>query len=358
MIVAGIPAYNEEKTIAEVILLTQKYVDKIIVCDDGSKDLTAEIAQKLGAIIVQHKRNLGYGAAIQSLFEKAETINADVMLTLDADGQHNPEDIPKLLKPIQAYEADIVIGSRFLEESKSQVPRYRRLGIKLITKMSNGTVKNKISDAQSGFRAYNKRAIENLYLQEKGMGISAEILLKAGEQNLRVAEVPIGVKYKGVETSTHNPLRHGLNVITAILRLILYEKPLKFLGIPGAILFSSGIMIGIFFYYDYYFASPPHFIPIVFFLSIALILIGYLALFTAACARAQKPLLYLGIPSGLSFLVGILFGLWMLQIYITENRIITSIAVASIALILMGTFLGSMAITIIREKSQREKNKN
>jgi len=265
VIVAGIPAYNEEKTIAKVILLAQRHVDKVIVCDDGSTDLTADIAQKMDAVVIQHSKNLGYGAAIQSLFDRARTLEADVMLTLDADGQHNPGDIPKLLKTIQNNEADIVIGSRFLEGTNNEIPRYRRVGIKLITKMSNGTLEGKISDAQSGFRAYNKKAIQTLKLQENGMGISAEILLKAGEQKFKVKEVHIGVSYKGIETSTHNPLRHGLNVIVAILRLILYRKPLYFLGIPGTIFFLAGVVMAIIFYYNYYLIWPPHFIPIVFF---------------------------------------------------------------------------------------------
>jgi len=358
VIVAGIPAYNEEKTIAKVILLAQSHVDKIIVCDDGSTDLTADIARKMGAVVIQHSKNLGYGAAIQSLFDKARILEADIMLTLDADGQHSPEDIPKLLKPVQNNEADIVIGSRFLEGTNKEIPRYRRVGIKLITKMSNGTLEGKISDAQSGFRAYNRKAVQNLKLQENGMGISAEILVKAGRQKLKVTEVPIGISYKGIQTSTHNPLRHGWNVIAAILRVILYKKPLEFLGIPGTILFLAGVMMGTIFYYNYYLISPPRFIPIVFFSSIAFILAGTLFIFIAACAHARKPLLYLGIPGSVSFLIGFWFGTWMLQIYVTEHRIETNIAVASLAFILIGLFTISRLADIIREQRRLENKKH
>lgn len=354
MIVAGIPAYDEEKTIATVVLLAQKHVDKIIVCDDGSSDLTGEIARGLGATVIQHDRNLGYGAAIKSLFEEARAMGADVMVTLDADGQHSPEDIPKLLKPIQNNEADIVIGSRLLGGGGKGMPRYRRIGIKLITKMSNGAVKGKISDAQSGLRAYNKRAVQSLRLQEDGMGVSAEILMKAGGQNLKVREVSIGANYKGVDTSTHNPLRHGIAVIAAILRVIFYERPLRFLGIPGATLFLLGMMLGLIFFYNHYLASPPQFIPIIFHASVALILVGYLAVFTAACARAQKPLLYLGVPAAVALSIGFVFGFWGLQIYVTEQKMPTNMAVASIALILIGLFTVSMAITVVREG--RKKN--
>jgi glycosyltransferase involved in cell wall biosynthesis len=355
VIVAGIPAYNEEKTIAEVVLLAQRYVDKVIVCDDGSTDLTAEMAQGSGAVMIRHERNLGYGAAIKSLFEKAQALDADVMLTLDADGQHNPADIPRLLKPIEDNKADIVIGSRLLKGAGKEIPRYRRIGIKLLTKLSNGTVKGKISDAQSGFRAYNRNALQSLKLQENGMGVSAEILMKAGEQNLKVAETSIGVKYKGIKTSTQNPLRHGMNVVAAIFRVIVYERPLDFLGIPGTVLFLAGVFLSIIFHYEYYMIYPSIFIPIVFFSSIALILVGVLLIFTAAVARAQKPLLYLGIPGVVSFSVGFLFGFWMLQIYVAEHRIATNIATASIALILIGMFTVSTAITIIRERGLQEK---
>lgn len=354
MIVAGIPAYNEEKTIAKVILLAQKHVDRVIVCDDGSTDLTAEMAQRLDSVVIRHEKNSGYGAALQSLFEKARTLGADVMVTLDADGQHNPEDLPKLVRPILDNEADIVIGSRFLEGTGGSIPRYRRIGIKLITKLSNGTLKSKISDAQSGFRAYSKRAIRGLRLQENGMGVSAEILMKAGQQDLRVVEVSIGVNYKGIRTSTHNPLRHGLNVMAAIFRLIVYERPLDFLGIPGTILFLAGVVMAILFHYQYYMVSPPIFVPTIFFSSIGLVLIGTLAIFTAACGRAQKPEFYLGVPGAVSFLVGILFGTWMIQIYMAQHKIVANMGFAAIAFIMIGMFTTSTAVTIIRERGRQE----
>ena len=354
MIVAGIPAYNEEKNIAKVILLTQKQVDRVIVCDDGSTDLTGEIARRLGAVVIRHERNLGYGAALQSIFEKAKTLDADAMLTLDADGQHNPEDIPELLKPIQDNAADLVIGSRFLDGVGKDVPMYRRLGIKLITKLSNGTLKGGISDAQSGFRAYSKRAIQSLELQENGMGASAEILLKVGGQNLRVVEASIGIKYKGIESSTHHPLRHGLNVVAAIFRYIVYDRPLDFLGIPGTALFLAGVVMATFFHYQYYMSSPQIFVPSIFFLSIGLVLIGTLAIFTAACARAPKPVIYLVLPGAVSFFVGILLGAWLIQIYMAQQRIVANMGFAAIAFILIGMFTASTATTIIREQSRQE----
>lgn len=278
MIIAGIPAYNEEKTIAKVILLTQKYVDRVVVCDDGSQDLTADIARKLGAIVVRHQKNMGYGAALQSLFEKARALDADILLTLDGDGQHDPEEIPRMLKPLQVGEADIAIGSRFLSQGRNEVPTYRRVGIRLITRMSNGHGKDKVTDAQSGFRAYSRKAIESLELLENGMGVSAEILMRARNNGLMITEIPATITYEGLETSTRNPWRHALNVITTILKLVVEERPLVYLGIPGTILFLSGLTLGISFYYNY---VRGIFFSNYLFAAIGLTLLGSLALMTA-----------------------------------------------------------------------------
>jgi glycosyltransferase involved in cell wall biosynthesis len=173
--IACIPAFNEEKTIAKVILQTQKYVDKVIVCDDGSTDMTAEIAEKLGAVVVRHSRNLGYGAALNTLFREAVKLNPSCIVTIDADGQHNPSDIPKLVEPIVRGEADIVIGSRFLS-SKDNTPKYRRLGIKVITGIARKISYPQITDAQSGFRAYSRRAVEELGLTELEWGYQQKYL--------------------------------------------------------------------------------------------------------------------------------------------------------------------------------------
>jgi glycosyltransferase involved in cell wall biosynthesis len=278
VIIAGIPAYNEEKTIAKVVLLTQKHVDKVIVCDDGSTDFTGDIAERLGAIVIRNEKNLGYGAAIQSLFEKARALDADVFLTLDGDDQHDPEEIPRMIKELESREADIVIGSRFLSADKNNIPTYRRYGVKLITKMSNGGNGNKVSDAQSGFRAYNKKAIYNLELLENGMGVSAEILMRARDEGLKITEVPATIRYKDLDTSTQNPLRHGLNLIVTILRLVVEERPLVYLGIPGTVLFLSGLVIGFNFYFNY---IAGHFLPNDLFAAAFLILLGSLALMTA-----------------------------------------------------------------------------
>jgi len=292
MIVAGIPAYNEEKTIAKVILIAQRYVDVVVVCDDGSLDLTADIAQRLGAIVIRQEKNMGYGAAIQALFEKARKLNADLLLTLDADGQHDAKEIPKLIQPILENKADIVIGSRFLQP-KNGMPLYRRFGVKVLTKITSGSKgKGVLTDAQCGFRAYNRKAIESLVLDEDGMGVSAEVLLKAGALGLVVTEVPVEVRYKGLETSTHNPLKHGLDVISTIIRLVVEEQPLTYLGIPGVALLGLGMFFGLWTLQLYYTSEPHQIVTNVALASVAFTLLGMFFIFTAitlyAILRAMK----------------------------------------------------------------------
>tara|TARA_B110000196_G_scaffold318802_1_gene335036 strand:- start:171 stop:1049 length:879 start_codon:yes stop_codon:yes gene_type:complete len=241
--VIGIPAYNEEKNIASILLRLKNISEYIIVCDDGSSDLTSEIAEKLGAIVVKHKKNLGYGAAIKTIFLKAQEINADALVTFDADGQHRIEDIDKILVPIKNNKADIVIGSRFLNDEQ-KISKYRKIGIKTITELTNITSGTKITDSQSGFRGYNRKTLENIKLTESGMGISTEILIKAKKSNFKIIEVPIIVSYEG-ETSTHNSIIHGSSVIISTLKYVAMERPLTFYGIPGLVFLIIGVSFGL-----------------------------------------------------------------------------------------------------------------
>ena len=238
-ITVGIPAYNEEKNIASIIVKLKKIVDTIIVCNDGSNDSTSEIAKNLGVIVIDHSKNLGYGAGIHSIFRKAREINSDVLVTIDADGQHRIEDIKKVVEPIEKGEADLIIGSRFLDTTQKQIPEYRKIGIKLITKVTNSSLKNKITDSQSGFRAYSKNVVSKLNVSDSGMGISTEILIKSSAHGFRIAEVPITVLYDG-DTSTHNPVSHGTSVLFSTLKYTSIEHPLKFYGIPSVILLIIG----------------------------------------------------------------------------------------------------------------------
>lgn len=283
-VVVGIPAFNEEKSIARVVLEARRVAGAVVVCDDGSTDLTAEIAENLGADVVRHEQNAGYGAALKSLFKRARELDADVLVTLDADGQHDPVEVPCVVKPIVEGEADVVVGSRFMDkQGTAEMPFYRRLGAKLITRLTNGSEKT-VSDAQSGFRAYSREALECLSVTESGMGASVELLLDMRSHGLKVSEVPCTCKYEnaGVDTSTENPVRHGVGVVTSIVRLVVEEKPLLTLGLPGLLLLIAG--------------------------------------------------------AG--------FGVWMIQIYAVTHHIVTNIALASIAFVLISFFMLSTAITL------------
>ena len=239
--VIGIPAFNEEKNIASLIIKLKKISDFIIICNDGSSDNTGKIAEELGVEVINHQKNLGYGAAIKSIFNKAKEMKVECLVTFDADGQHRIEDISKTVQPIMQKDADIVIGSRFLEK-KVKVPKYRKIGIKAITDLTNSLTGEKISDSQSGFRAYSIDALKSINISESGMGVSTEILIKASRQKMKIIEVPITVNYDG-DTSTHNPVSHGTSVVLSTVKFVAIERPLTFYGIPGIIF----LLIGLFF---------------------------------------------------------------------------------------------------------------
>ena len=237
-ITIGIPAYNEEKNIASIITKLKNITDSIIVCDDGSSDMTSEISKNLGAIVISHKKNMGYGAAIRTIFQKSVELDSDILVTFDADGQHRIDDVSKILQPLENNEADIVIGSRFLD-NESKVPNYRKIGIKVITQVTNASLKKKLTDSQSGFRAYNKQALTQISPSEMGMGISTEILIKASSKGLRIAEIPITILYHD-DASTHNPVSHGTSVLISTIKFTSIEHPLKFYGIPSIIFLIIG----------------------------------------------------------------------------------------------------------------------
>ena len=243
-IAVGLPAYNEEKNIASIITKLEKISDTIIVCNDGSSDLTGKIASKMGAVTINHEKNLGYGAAIHSLFLKAKDLDVDVLVTFDADGQHDILDIQKVIDPIVEKKADLVIGSRFLDSSQDNIPSYRKTGIQIITKLTNTSLKEKIKDSQSGFRAYSKEVLSKITPSDRGMGVSSEILIKASNNDFRITEIPINISYEG-DTSTHHPISHGTAVTLSTLKFISIEHPLKFYGLPGIIFLTLGVFFTI-----------------------------------------------------------------------------------------------------------------
>lgn len=210
-----IPAHNEDRTVGKVVFDSLKHANRVIVVDDGSTDDTVDVARDNGAKVIELGKNYGYGFAITTGFNVAKEIY-DIVVTIDADGQHNPSEIPILLEPIVKDEADIVIGSRFLQDIK--IPFYRRFGIWLITLAFN-LGKSNITDSQSGFRAFKSDVLRELNIEETGFGQTTEIMIKARKHGYRIKEVPISCSYRNLKEDSHmNPLRHGFDVIWATIK--------------------------------------------------------------------------------------------------------------------------------------------
>ncbi len=239
-IVAGIPAFNAEQTIAKQIVHCLKWVDQVVVIDDGSVDDTSLIASKLGADVIKHKRNLGKGAALRDLINYARTANA-TLVTLDADGQHNPDDIPTLTRPIMNDEAEIVIAGRL----NANVPKGRRIGGRALDYATSALTGGETVDSQSGFRAYSEKALAHISASEFGMGADSEILIKARQAGLRIAQVPVTMSYIGPKTSTHNPMYHWLDVFFSLVKFVSIRHPLLFYGGFSAIMFLIATVFGV-----------------------------------------------------------------------------------------------------------------
>ncbi len=248
IVTAIIPAYNEELSIGSVILGTKKYVNRVIVVDDGSADNTSEIARLAGAEVISHKTNKGKGAALKTGFMAAE--DSDIIVTIDSDGQHNSDEIPKLINPILNGEADIVNGSRYLNGNGKNTPSYRRVGQKVLDRATYLSSKIKITDSQSGFRAFARHTFPVFRFKSSDFSIESEMLSDAADAGLKIMEVEIGVRYD-LNGSTKNPVSHGILVLMRILNDIEFRRPLFYFTVPGMIISIAGISLGLMFFGDY-----------------------------------------------------------------------------------------------------------
>lgn len=279
-IMVAIPAFNEEVAIGSIVARCKKYADSVVVIDDGSKDHTVEVAMLVGAEVISHKKNGGYGAAIRTCFDVARARGVSAMVIIDGDGQHDPDNIPMLIAEMKRTGADIVIGSRFIKgnEKNQRIPAFRKVGMKVLdtaTVISSGL---KISDSQSGFRAYSENAIHEINLGDEGMGVGSEILIRAAEVKLGIVEVPIKTRYDIPDTSSKNPVVHGVEVLGAIVLISSQRQPLIYLGIPGIALLFLGS------YLTFY---MPDGASAAMFMAIMLCMVaGTLCIFTAVTVRS------------------------------------------------------------------------
>jgi glycosyltransferase involved in cell wall biosynthesis len=213
-IVAVIPCYNEQASIRRVVLGALTSVTEVIVINDGSVDRTEEEAKKAGALVISHPKNRGKGAALKTAFEFLRQMQFEAAVLLDGDGQHDPVEIEKLVEPIIAGKADMVIGSRYLQGA-DKIPFYRRIGQRVLNFVSNQVSGVWVTDSQSGYRSFSYRAVREMELREKGFSVESEMQIIAGRKGLKVAEIPISTIYEG--RAKRNPFAHGFSVLFRVL---------------------------------------------------------------------------------------------------------------------------------------------
>ena len=247
-IIVGTPAYNEEKYIGSIVLQARQHAREVIVVDDGSTDRTSMVAQLAGATVIRHDENKGYGAAVRSIFNEVMERDIDILVILDADSQHNPDEIPNLAEAV-AEGADVVIGTRTIH--REAIPYYRRIGQSVLSKLTRVLSRKKVFDTESGFRAISKKALASLDLKETGFAACSEMISIASRKGLNITEVPISVTYTK-DSSTMHPVKHGLGVFQRIVTMISERRPLLFFGAIGTMCITAGVVLGILVVQIYY----------------------------------------------------------------------------------------------------------
>jgi len=280
-----IPAFNEAKTIAEVVRGAAKYTDQIVVVDDGSTDGTAFVAKAAGAYVIRISNNSGKGVALSMGLATVALNDADIIVCMDGDGQHDPSEIPILAAPILRKEADLVIGSRFLtKKGQKEIPRYRKVGQGVLTTATNFGNGVKVTDSQSGFRCMTKKAALSIELTEQGMGIESEMVRDAVKLGLKIKEIPISCKYEGLDTSTLEPGKHGTSVLSSIIRVVRDEHPLLYFGVGGLILTIIGLSSGLYSIYQFLSFRALPFLPSL--IAVMFFFVGLIAIFSGMILNA------------------------------------------------------------------------
>lgn len=286
-VIAILPAFNEEISIGSIVLHAREHAEQVIVVDDGSSDRTSEIARFAGAEVIRHPKNMGKGVALKTGFDLARQNGAKAIVTMDADGQHDPEEIPKLVAPILQGEADMVNGSRYMNGKDRNTPFYRRIGQNILDKAINLNCEFHITDTQSGFRAFDKNTLSLFGFKSNGLAIESEMLMDASNAGLKIKEVEIGVRYD-VDCSSENPVSHGVKVLVKVLEDLEFNRPLYYFTVPGIVLSVIGLIMGLVFLQNFYHGQSLKFGPTL--LMVVITLVGLFLSFTGIILHSMARL--------------------------------------------------------------------
>jgi glycosyltransferase involved in cell wall biosynthesis len=274
---ALIPCFNEEMTIASMVMKSKKYVDDVLVINDGSSDETASFAKNAGALVLTHDKNLGKTQAIKSGFHYALDHGYEYVITIDGDGQHNPKEIPFLLKDLQQNNYDVTIGFRYGE--LTEMPWWRKIGKRVLDYATSLGHAGGVMDSQSGFRGFNRKALQAITpaLNGKSFSVESEQLIRSHDAGLKMGKTRVSCKYTNLNTSTKNSVSHGLSVLSYVIWLIAEKRPLYFITIPGFLMVMFGFILGIFTFQIY---NRTHVFPIPLAILVSIFaIIGVLAMF-------------------------------------------------------------------------------
>jgi glycosyltransferase involved in cell wall biosynthesis len=215
-----IPVFNEEQTVGNIIQRMKTVMEKIgcryevIVVDDYSRDRSLETARKEGVRVYQLKAHMGKGYALRAGLAKAK---GDIIVTIDSDGSHRPEELPMLLAPVLQNQADLVIGSRYLNQKSVAARKLNAFGVRLFNFLIRLFTKTAVSDSQSGYRVMTSKVVAGMHLKSGEYEIESEMLVKTARQGFRVLEVPITFEQRTYGRSRLDPLVDGFKILLSIV---------------------------------------------------------------------------------------------------------------------------------------------
>ncbi len=248
-VIVLIPAYNEELTIGSMVLLAKHYADKVVVVDDGSKDRTVSIAIESGADVLRMEKNSGKAMALQEGVEYCKRFEPRVVIMIDGDGQMDPALIPFVSEPVLKGEADLVIGSRYLNKD-TKIPLKRKIGQIILNSATNMGSDNTVTDSQSGYRALSFKALGHMDFVSDAYNIESDMIVHFSEKGLKIKEVPITVRYDVPNGHKQNPWKHGIDVLSRVIGYVGYRRPILLFGVPGIVLMTFGLVLSAATYFE------------------------------------------------------------------------------------------------------------